>query len=76
MMKNSVQKAFLILILAFSVPACRAQNNSIDRLPAVAGQFYPADKNELTADLTRFFSNAAPSKHLNNVLERLFQPLN
>lgn len=35
---------------------------TIDRKPAVAGQFYPANAEKLQQDLTDFFSNAAPRK--------------
>ncbi len=45
------------LLLAFS---CSSQDQQIDRLPAVAGQFYPADRRELTRTLDALFAKAAP----------------
>jgi hypothetical protein len=57
---------FLVLILA--VTGCRAQNSSVDRQPAVAGTFYPADKNELSSTLVDLFNRAVPPKNIPNVV--------
>lgn len=40
--------------------------DTIDRLPAVAGQFYPADAAKLEEEVKMFFKAAVP-KQLNNV---------
>ena len=37
----------------------------IDRKPAVAGQFYPANPAKLKEELTRLFAEAKPAKHQN-----------
>jgi MEMO1 family protein len=68
MMTNSLNRAFLILLFVLFVPTCRAQNSPVDRLPAVAGQFYPSDKSELNASIARLFSTAAFSKNPQNVV--------
>jgi MEMO1 family protein len=59
---NSIRTNFLlILAILMFVSSCHAQTDSeqkIDRLPAVAGKFYPASKEELTNMLKGFFSQA------------------
>jgi AmmeMemoRadiSam system protein B/AmmeMemoRadiSam system protein A len=64
----------LVLTLLFGM-GCNAQNaqqtnrgNGIDRPPAVAGQFYPAQKEELKLALQQLFAKAAPPKGLKNVV--------
>jgi len=42
--------------------------NSEDRQPAVAGQFYPGNANELSSALSMFFSKAVKSKQIKDVL--------
>jgi MEMO1 family protein len=58
---------FLILGILFLFNNCRPQNEQIDRQPAVAGSFYPADKNELNTMLKQLFIKAVPSKKIQNV---------
>ena len=60
----------LLLILWF-LPGVfvhlRAQNAATDRMPAVAGQFYPSDAAQLRRELAELFANAGPSKGLTGV---------
>jgi len=60
----------LSLILSFSltVATCLSQNEQTDRQPAVAGQFYPSQKDELTLTLKKLFSKAVPSKKIKHVI--------
>lgn len=44
------------------------QNRPGDRRPAVSGQFYPSQKDELESTLRALFSKAVPHKDLRNVL--------
>ncbi len=54
-------------IFLVSVPAS-PQEQGVDRLPAVAGSFYPGGKAELTKTLKELFSGAAPSRKLKDVV--------
>ena len=47
---------------------CQSQENKIDRQPAVAGSFYPARQEELNATLKQLFTNAVPSKNIQNII--------
>jgi hypothetical protein len=47
---------------------CQSQSERIDRQPAVAGSFYPANQEELNATLKQLFTNAVPSKDIQNVI--------
>jgi AmmeMemoRadiSam system protein B/AmmeMemoRadiSam system protein A len=47
---------------------CQAQKERIDRQPAVAGSFYPAQQEELNATLKQLFSKAIPSRNIKNVI--------
>ena len=47
---------------------CQSQENKIDRQPAVAGSFYPAWQEELNATLKQLFTNAVPSKDIQNII--------
>ena len=47
---------------------CQSQGERIDRPPAVAGSFYPAQQEELKATLKQLFNNAVPSKNIQNVI--------
>lgn len=54
---------FVIGLIISPASSCRSQTGSkikdkIDRQPAVAGSFYPADKKELQKTLEEFFNNA------------------
>jgi AmmeMemoRadiSam system protein B/AmmeMemoRadiSam system protein A len=46
----------------------KAQSGRIDRQPAVAGQFYPASKQELRSMLEHLFAKAVPSKNIFDLL--------
>jgi MEMO1 family protein len=59
---------FILLGILFLFNNCRPQNEPIDRQPAVAGSFYPADKNELNTMLKQLFIKAVPSKNIHNVV--------
>jgi len=67
-MKQSISFLLLLLIFSFFAAECRSQGSAGDRPPAVAGQFYPSDKNELKKMLSDLFAKAVPSKKLQNVL--------
>ena len=69
-------KYLLIAIFAIFADACSGQmkkeetrpSQKIDRNPAVAGLFYPADTAELVSQLSIAFKNAIPKQTNNNVL--------
>ncbi len=46
----------------------RCQGPQENRLPAVAGTFYPSDRKELTKALSELFSHAVHRKNLTNVV--------
>jgi AmmeMemoRadiSam system protein B/AmmeMemoRadiSam system protein A len=70
----------LLLIMLFVIElSCKPQHNNtitmpesnqklITREPAVAGQFYPGNPDELRAELSRLFTNAVVKKTEKNVL--------
>jgi len=60
--KFLVLAPFLLLLIGSCADAQR------NRQPAVAGQFYPSDRNELEATLQRCFSHAAPRQATGSVL--------
>ncbi len=61
---------FLRLLTAFLLvsPVLRSQEAKVDRLPAVAGQFYPANKGELKETLARLFSRVSTPKQKGTVV--------
>jgi MEMO1 family protein len=74
-MRNTVLKFWLLVFLVCIISSCSSQNNSNqkgnkqvlqitadDRMPAVAGQFYPADSNELKSMLKELFQAAKPNQ--------------
>ena len=67
-MKKS--KAVWLVVLSLFLIATHglSQSNQGDRQPAVAGQFYPAERNELDAQLKSLFSKAVPPKNIKNVI--------
>ncbi len=66
-MKKSAA-AWLVFLSLFLIAAkCASQNSQSDRQPAVAGQFYPSQRNELEAELKELFSKAVPPKNIKNV---------
>jgi AmmeMemoRadiSam system protein B/AmmeMemoRadiSam system protein A len=58
---------FLLAILPLAA-VCNARNLGNDRQPAVAGQFYPAEADELGRLLDRLFKKAVIRKGLPNIL--------
>jgi AmmeMemoRadiSam system protein B/AmmeMemoRadiSam system protein A len=60
--------ALLTSCFIFLCADCQSQSERIDRQPAVAGSFYPAKQEELSATLKQLFTNAVPSKDIQNVL--------
>ncbi len=58
---------FMIFIM-LTLSNCQPQVNRNDRHPAVAGQFYPSDPNELKLTLKALFTKAKPSKNLHNLI--------
>jgi AmmeMemoRadiSam system protein B/AmmeMemoRadiSam system protein A len=65
-----ISRVFLTLIfgLLFCFVDCSSQDKQIDRQPAVAGQFYPADRGELEKLLGQLYARAAASKNLKDVV--------
>ncbi len=66
MKKVYIMIAIITILSTFS--SCQSQNNFVDRLPAVAGQFYPAEKNILHQMLTDLFSKAVPLEKVGDVV--------
>jgi len=65
------RSAFTILLSLAVLPRCdsaRQQPPSVDKQPAVAGQFYPGNAGELRSALKDLFAHAVPSKGIENVL--------
>jgi AmmeMemoRadiSam system protein B/AmmeMemoRadiSam system protein A len=58
----------LFLSLSLLVTPTVSQNEQADRQPAVAGQLYPSQKEELSLTLKKLFAKAAPSRKIKNVL--------
>ena len=74
-MNCKIIRQTLFIIFLFVVHACNGQMKSkeeqsrqIDREPAVAGSFYPADSIALRSSLKEAFSKAEPQKTSGNVL--------
>lgn len=66
MKQNRILRLLLVGVLCLAASMV-AQENVQDRKPAVAGQFYPLQKDELAATLKDLFSKAVPSKSIKNV---------
>jgi MEMO1 family protein len=62
------KRVLLLLPLFLLVSACNSQQQSLDRQPAVAGQFYPGRPDELRRMLDELFSRAVARKDLPNVV--------
>jgi len=62
----SVLLSLPLIFLPFHVDADRQQ--SVDRQPAVAGQFYPGTAQELRQMLDGLFAHAVPSKGVRNIV--------
>jgi len=58
---------FVLITFLLGISYACSQNVQSDRQPAVAGQFYPADKGALSAMLEDLFKEAAPSKTINSI---------
>lgn len=58
-------RLFLLITLILILPFC--SSSQIDRQPAVAGQFYPADPKELKLTLESLFRNALKPKTYKNI---------
>jgi AmmeMemoRadiSam system protein B/AmmeMemoRadiSam system protein A len=67
-MNRSTLTLSLILSFSLAVTPCMSQNEQVDRQPAVAGQFYPSQKDELARMLKKLFAQAVPSKKIKNVV--------
>jgi AmmeMemoRadiSam system protein B len=64
-MKPFLKISIMILLPLFFGSNCSSQENKsgsglVDRQPAVAGQFYPADSATLRSDLSKLFATALP----------------
>jgi AmmeMemoRadiSam system protein B/AmmeMemoRadiSam system protein A len=60
-MKTSFKLSVMIVLPFLFSSNCSSQDNGrVDRQPAVAGQFYPADPATLRADLSNLFAKAEP----------------
>ena len=66
-MNDLIRKIAVFVFIIGAAAACWAQTSSLDRQPAVAGTFYPADKNELISTLADLFTHAVPSKNSTDV---------
>jgi hypothetical protein len=70
-MNYNILKYYLLLPFLFLIQACHGQiknnnvesTNQIDRQPAVAGSFYPANAQLLMSALKEAFAKAEPKKH-------------
>ncbi len=63
-----LRRIVFTFLIVFGSAECRAQISILDRQPAVAGTFYPADKNELIDTLADLFTHAVPSKNITDVV--------
>jgi MEMO1 family protein len=52
-----MQTVFIVLLSIFTFMETFSQSNTTDRQPVAAGRFYPADKSELSDNLSRLFKN-------------------
>ena len=56
-----------LVIFICSITGCHSQSKQIDRQPAVAGQFYPGDKQALQTMLEELYAKAVPGRDLKNL---------
>jgi AmmeMemoRadiSam system protein B/AmmeMemoRadiSam system protein A len=56
-----MQTVLIVLLSIFTFMETFSQNLTTDRQPYAAGRFYPADKNELSKDLSLLFENCKKS---------------
>ena len=66
-MKLRLSVFLLSTVFLFAPVPSASQNIQTDRKPAVAGQFYPADPDDLREMLNVLFSKAVQSRGLKNV---------
>jgi AmmeMemoRadiSam system protein B/AmmeMemoRadiSam system protein A len=62
-----MRPGLVLLFLIITVMDIHSQFEQTDRVPVVAGSFYPADKETLTGDLSVLFKNAIKSPGNNHV---------
>jgi hypothetical protein len=67
-MKLKFSVLWLSAVILLAPALLVSQNIQTDRIPAVAGQFYPDDPNDLREMLRTMFSKAVQSKGLKNVV--------
>ncbi len=67
-MKKSKAVRLIVLSLFLAAAHLLPQSSQLDRQPAVAGQFYPAQRGELEAELKYLFGKAVPPKNIRNVI--------
>lgn len=67
-MPGSHRSVLFLLPLLLVVSACTSQIKTVDRQPAVAGQFYPQRQDDLGQMLSDLYSKAIPSRQLGNVV--------
>ncbi|MGA7161224.1 MAG: AmmeMemoRadiSam system protein B [Bacteroidota bacterium] len=66
---KKIATTWLVLLSLILTPTIGlSQSSPNDRQPAVAGQFYPAQRSELEAELQKLFSKAVPPKKIKNVI--------
>jgi len=56
-----MQTVFIVLLSIFTFMETFSQTKTTDRQPVAAGRFYPADKSELSENLSRLFENCKKS---------------
>jgi MEMO1 family protein len=56
-----MQAVFIVLLSIFTIMESFSQNLTTDRQPVAAGRFYPADKDELTKNLSQLFAHCKKS---------------
>jgi MEMO1 family protein len=57
-----MQAVFIVLLTTFTIMEAFSQPSTTDRQPVAAGRFYPADKEELTKNLSRLFESCNKTK--------------
>ena len=62
------KKVLLLLPLFLVVSACNSQQRSVDRQPAVAGQFYPGGPGELRRTLDALYAKAVARQDLPGIV--------
>jgi hypothetical protein len=62
-----MQNALIVLLSILSIMEFNFQNKSTDRQPVAAGSFYPGDKETLTRELSKLFSDCRKPQEKMNV---------